>query len=45
MTDTKWETLRPLLPPQKAWTGKPAKDHGEVREGIGVGAAQGIPVA
>src|SRR5436305_11340288 len=34
LTDTKWEKLRPLLPPQKAWTGKPAKDHRQIIEGI-----------
>ena len=26
LTDRQWERLRPLLPPQKAWTGRPAKD-------------------
>src|SRR5690349_23017787 len=34
LTDTQWERLRPLLPPQKAWTGRPAKDHRLVLNGI-----------
>jgi transposase len=27
LTNEQWERLQPLLPPQKAWTGQPAKDH------------------
>lgn len=34
MTGAQWERLRPLLPPQKAWTGRPAKDHRLVLNGI-----------
>jgi len=34
LTDGQWERLRPLLPPQKAWTGRPAKDHRLVLNGI-----------
>lgn len=34
LTDAQWERLRPLLPPQKAWTGRPVKDHRLVRNGI-----------
>jgi transposase len=34
LTDRQWERLRPLLPPQKAWTGRPAKDHRLVLNGI-----------
>jgi len=34
LTDAQWEQLRPLLPPQKAWTGRPAKDHRLVLNGI-----------
>src|SRR4051794_15750482 len=34
LTDAQWERLRPLLPPQKAWTGRPAKDHRLVLNGI-----------
>ena len=34
LTDTQWERLRPLLPPQKPRTGHPAKDHRLVIEGI-----------
>ena len=34
LSDARWERLRPLLPPQKAWTGKTAKDHRQVLEGI-----------
>src|SRR5436190_13037579 len=34
LTDRQGERLRPLLPPQKAWTGRPAKDHRLVLNGI-----------
>jgi hypothetical protein len=34
LTDEHWEQLCPLLPPQKAWTGRPAVDHRTVVEGI-----------
>ena len=34
LTDVQWERLRPLLPPQKPRTGRPAKDHRIVLEGI-----------
>jgi transposase len=34
LTDAQWEQLRPLLPPQKAWTGRPAKDHRLILNGI-----------
>ncbi len=34
MTDELWEHLRPFLPPQKSWTGRPAVDHRMVIEGI-----------
>ncbi len=34
LTDAQWERLRPLLPPQKPRTGRPAKDHRTVLEGI-----------
>ena len=34
LSDGQWERLRPLLPPQKAWTGRPAKDHRLVLNGI-----------
>ena len=34
LTDGQWERLRPLLPPQKAWTGRPAKDHRLILNGI-----------
>lgn len=34
LTDTRWERLRPLLPPQKPRTGRPAKDHRTVINGI-----------
>lgn len=27
LTDAQWERLQSLLPPQKVWTGQPAKDH------------------
>jgi len=34
LTDAQWERLRPLIPPQKPATGRPAKDHRTVIEGI-----------
>ncbi len=34
LTDVQWERLCPLLPPQKARTGRPAKDHRTVLNGI-----------
>jgi transposase len=34
LTDAQWERLRPLLPPQKPHTGRPAKDHRLVLNGI-----------
>ena len=34
LTDAQWERLRPLLPPQKPRTGRPARHHRIVLEGI-----------
>src|ERR671910_765140 len=34
LTDVQWEWLRPLLPPQKPRTGRPAKDHRTIINGI-----------
>ncbi len=34
LTDRSWEQLRPLLPPQKPSTGRPATDHRLVVEGM-----------
>ena len=34
LTDTQWEQLAPLLPPQKPWTGCPNKDHRTIINGI-----------
>ena len=34
LTDAQWGRLRPLLPPQKPPTGRPAKDHRTVINGI-----------
>lgn len=34
LTDAHWEQLRPLLPPQKPQTGRPAVDHRLVVEGM-----------
>lgn len=34
LTDQQWERLRPLLPPQKPKTGRPARDHRDVIKGI-----------
>ena len=34
MTDEQWERLRPLLPPQRPATGRPAHDHRRILNGI-----------
>ena len=34
LTDVQWERLRPLLPPHKPRTGRPAKDHRTILNGI-----------
>lgn len=34
LTDEQWERIRPLLPPQRPKTGRPAKDHRIVVEAI-----------
>jgi transposase len=34
LSDEQWERLRPLLPPQKAKTGRPAVDHRQIINGI-----------
>jgi transposase len=34
LTDAQWERLRPLHPPQKAKTGRPAHDHRRIVEAI-----------
>jgi transposase len=34
LTDAQWERLEPLLPPQRARTGRPAHDHRTVLNGI-----------
>src|SRR5688572_24449503 len=34
LTDAEWERLAPLLPPQRPATGRPAKDHRTVLNGI-----------
>src|SRR5215213_7573650 len=34
LTDEQWERLRPLLPPQKPRTGRPAHDHRRIMEAI-----------
>jgi len=34
LTDEHWEQLRPLLPPQKPQTGRPATDHRLIVEGM-----------
>ena len=43
LTDAQWERLRPLLPPQKPRTGRPAKDHRLVLDGILWIARTGAP--
>src|SRR5512134_2329034 len=34
LTNTQWERLQPLLPPQKPQTGRPALDHRRILNGI-----------
>ena len=34
LTDTQWERLQPLLPPQKPQTGRPALGHRQIVNGI-----------
>jgi transposase len=34
LTNTPWERLQPLLPPQKPRTGRPASDHRRILNGI-----------
>ena len=34
LTNTQWEQLQPLLPPQKPKTGRPAVDHRRILNGI-----------
>ncbi len=34
LSDTEWERIRPLLPPQKPTTGRPRHDHRTVLNGI-----------
>ncbi len=43
LTDAQWERLRPLLPPQKPRTGRPAKDHRLILDGILWIARTGAP--
>lgn len=43
LTDARWELVRPLLPPQKPATGRPAKDHRTVLDGILWQLATGLP--
>lgn len=34
LSDTQWETIQPLLPAQRPWSGRPRRDHRQVVEGI-----------
>jgi transposase len=34
LTDQQWQQLQPLLPPQKPTTGRPARDHRTIINGI-----------
>lgn len=43
LTDAEWDSLRTLLPPQKPKTGRPAKDHRTVVDGILWQHATGAP--
>ena len=43
LTDAQWGALAPHLPPQRARTGRPAKDHRLVVEGIVCRLRTGVP--
>jgi transposase len=43
LTDAEWDFVRDLLPPQKPKTGRPAKDHRTVVDGILWQQETGIP--
>jgi transposase len=43
LTDAQWERLRPLLPPQRPATGRPAKDHRGVVNAVLWRLATGAP--
>jgi transposase len=43
LSDAQWEQVQPLLPPQKPATGRPAKDHRTVIDGILWQRATGAP--
>jgi transposase len=43
LSDEQWERLRPLLPPQKARTGRPANDHRAMVNGMVWIARTGAP--
>ena len=43
LTDAQWAALAPHLPPQRARTGRPAKDHRLVVEGILCRLRTGVP--
>jgi transposase len=43
LTDTQWEQLRPLLPPQQPKTGRPAVDHRRILHGIRWFLRPGVP--
>src|SRR5690625_2453714 len=34
LSDAQWETIEPLLPAQRPWSGRPRRDHRQVVEGI-----------
>ena len=34
LSDAQWETIQPLLPAQRPWSGRPRRDHRQVVEGI-----------
>ena len=43
LSDAQWERLRPLLPPQRPATGRPAKDHRSIVNAILWRLATGVP--
>jgi transposase len=43
LSDAQWERLRPLLPPQRPATGRPAHDHRTIINGILWRLATGVP--
>jgi transposase len=43
LTDEQWQRIRPLLPPQKPKTGRPALDHRDMVNAILYVQREGVP--